>query len=86
MSRIAYFQPFSGVSGDMILGALVDVGLSLEDLSGGLRTLDLSGYRFQSETVRRGALRATRLASRKSIPGRSILFSCTSISAPRSLA
>ncbi len=26
--RIAFFDPFSGASGDMILGALIDAGLS----------------------------------------------------------
>src|SRR5216683_452619 len=34
--RIAYFDCFSGVSGDMCLGALVDTGLPLADLSEGL--------------------------------------------------
>ena len=28
MPRIAYFDPFSGASGNMILGALIDAGLS----------------------------------------------------------
>src|SRR5688500_7486872 len=36
-TRIAYFDCFSGISGDMTLGALVDAGLSLEDLAEGLR-------------------------------------------------
>ena len=30
--RIAYFDCFSGVSGDMILGALIDAGLELQQL------------------------------------------------------
>jgi len=30
--RIAYFDCFSGVSGNMILGALLDAGLPLDDL------------------------------------------------------
>ena len=30
--RVAYFDCFSGASGDMILGALVDAGLDLEAL------------------------------------------------------
>ena len=32
MINVAYFDCFSGVSGNMILGALLDAGLSLEDL------------------------------------------------------
>ena len=32
MTRVAYFDCFSGASGDMILGALLDAGLALEAL------------------------------------------------------
>jgi len=30
--RVAYFDCFSGASGDMILGSLLDAGLSFDDL------------------------------------------------------
>ncbi len=46
MTRIAYFDCFSGCSGDMILGALLDAGLSLEDLKAGLSSLDVGGYQL----------------------------------------
>lgn len=49
--RIAYFDPFSGASGDMILGALLDAGLSEAALRSDLGKIDLPGY---SMTVRRG--------------------------------
>lgn len=42
--RIAYFDCFSGASGDMLLGALLDAGLDLEDLKEDLRGLGLEGY------------------------------------------
>ena len=42
--RIAYFDCFSGASGDMILGALLDAGLSIERLRGELAKLHLSHY------------------------------------------
>ena len=39
--KIAYFDCFSGISGDMTLGALVDVGVPPEILTDGLATLKL---------------------------------------------
>ena len=49
--RIAYFDCFSGASGDMILGALMDAGLSVERLTGELAKLRLSHYRVKVEKV-----------------------------------
>jgi pyridinium-3,5-bisthiocarboxylic acid mononucleotide nickel chelatase len=60
MTRAAYFDCPSGVSGDMILGALLDAGLPLDDLCAALSTLPLEGYTLAAEPVRRGALGATR--------------------------
>lgn len=42
--KIAYFDCFSGASGDMILGSLMDAGLSLEKLKEELAKLHLSHY------------------------------------------
>ena len=61
MIRIAYFQPFSGASGDMVLGALVDAGLDPKAIEEGLRSLGVSGWRIQADKVLRGAFAATRL-------------------------
>ncbi|MBN1421914.1 MAG: nickel pincer cofactor biosynthesis protein LarC [Planctomycetes bacterium] len=61
MNRIAYLDPFSGASGDMILGALVDCGLeaaSLERMAGGL---GIGSVRIAAEPARRGAITAIRL-------------------------
>src|SRR5436305_9355205 len=60
MTRAAYFDCPSGVSGDMILGALLDAGLPLDDLRAALSTLPLEGYTLAAEQVRQGALGATR--------------------------
>ena len=55
---VAYFDCPSGVSGDMILGALVDAGLEPERLQGEVDRLGV-GARLRCETVDRCGLRAT---------------------------
>ena len=53
--KIAYFDCFSGASGDMILGALLDAGLPLEHLQQELAKLGLSHYDVRkSEVVKNG--------------------------------
>lgn len=61
MTRTAFFDCFSGISGDMVLGALVDCGLPVPALEAELRGLALDGWRIRAEEVRTGGLRATRL-------------------------
>jgi len=58
---IAYFDCFSGISGDMTLGALVDAGLPIDVLRQELAKLDLPGYTLSSEQVRRSGLAATKV-------------------------
>ena len=58
---IAYFDCFSGISGDMILGALVDAGLDFDALSGELRKLPLDGYRLTRKTVTRQYIAGTKI-------------------------
>jgi uncharacterized protein (TIGR00299 family) protein len=57
----AFIDTFSGVSGDMLLGALVDVGLSLEELQAALDTLGVEGLRLSSTSERRNGIGATRV-------------------------
>jgi len=61
VSRILYFDCGSGIAGDMLLGALVDLGLPIDLLRSALATLPLKDYRVESSVVRRGSLRATRV-------------------------
>jgi pyridinium-3,5-bisthiocarboxylic acid mononucleotide nickel chelatase len=61
MPRAIYFDCPSGASGDMILGALVDVGVSLDALRQELARLALPGWRLTAREVRRGAFRATKV-------------------------
>ena len=58
-SRIAYFDCFSGISGDMVLGALVDAGAELREIESGLRGLGLENWSISAEKVQRGAIFAT---------------------------
>ncbi|MBH0192582.1 MAG: DUF111 family protein [Nitrospira sp.] len=61
MGRHLHFDCFSGVSGDMILGALVSAGLSWTQLVSGLKRLRLKGYSLRKRDVHRGALHATKV-------------------------
>jgi hypothetical protein len=56
-----HFDCFSGISGDMVLGALVDAGLPIRQLAEGLAALPVSGYRLRAKPVLRGAIRATKV-------------------------
>ena len=58
--RVAYLDMFSGVSGDMLLGACLDAGVPLADLEGALALLDLDGVRLSTERVERHGIAATR--------------------------
>src|SRR5213594_1433562 len=60
MSRVVYFDCFSGISGDMLLGALLDAGLPLDELKRALGSLAVSGYDIEAEQVLRAGVSATR--------------------------
>jgi uncharacterized protein (TIGR00299 family) protein len=57
--RIAYLNCFSGISGDMIIGALIDAGLKKERLEKELNKLNLSGYRLEVKKVVKKGISAT---------------------------
>ncbi len=57
--QIAYFDCFSGVSGDMILGALIDAGLDFHQLKSELSKLKISGYTLKTEKTTRKSLSGT---------------------------
>ena len=58
--KIAYIDCFSGISGDMFLGALIDAGLPFEALKEALLTLPLEGYRLETAREDRHHLFGTR--------------------------
>ena len=55
---IAYFDCFSGISGDMTLGAFFDLGVPVEWLQDRLETLPLTGFEVLAETVSRNGIQA----------------------------
>jgi pyridinium-3,5-bisthiocarboxylic acid mononucleotide nickel chelatase len=59
--RAVHFDCPSGASGDMILGALVDAGASIDALRTELKKLALPGWEISAREVRRGAFRATKV-------------------------
>src|SRR5229473_4154108 len=63
MSRLLYLDCFSGISGDMVLGALIDAGLPLQDLRGALGSLAMPGYDVSATRVLRAGLSATRFVA-----------------------
>jgi uncharacterized protein (TIGR00299 family) protein len=59
--KIAYFDLVAGASGDMILSALVDAGLPLDDLRAALGALHLDEFDLTAERVMRGPFSATHI-------------------------
>ena len=57
--KLAYFDCFSGISGDMTLGALVDAGVSLDRLREQLRGLEILGWEISSEKVWKNGMSST---------------------------
>src|SRR5258705_6625075 len=57
--KVAYFDCFSGISGDMTLGALVDAGCDLGLVRSGLQGLQVPGWTISSEKVWKNGMSAT---------------------------
>jgi len=58
---IAYFDCFSGISGDMILGALIDLGFPLGELINSLEFLNLSADQITARVEERKGLKGIRV-------------------------
>jgi len=59
--KLAYFDCFSGISGDMCLGALVDAGMPLKKIEQGLKKLPVAGYTLSEGKVKRASLSCTKV-------------------------
>ena len=60
--RILYFDCFSGASGDMVLGALIDAGVPLDDIRRALGSLAITPDSVWTERVVRAGVRATKFS------------------------
>jgi hypothetical protein len=60
VTRIAYLDCFSGISGDMLLGALLDAGVDVGALHSELAKLNTPGWSLRAEDVRRSGIAATK--------------------------
>jgi uncharacterized protein (TIGR00299 family) protein len=61
VGRAVEVDCFSGASGDMLLGAIVDAGVPVDQLRDGLGALELTGWRLQAETASQHGIRGTRV-------------------------
>src|SRR5262249_18934929 len=61
---IAYLDTFSGISGDMTVGALLDLGLPIERVREAVDVLGLAGVEVWAERTERSAIAATKFQVR----------------------
>ena len=60
MARAAWFHCFSGIAGDMALGALLDAGADEDAIRKALGALAIDGWELDVSRVQRGGVRSTR--------------------------
>lgn len=58
--KILYFDCFSGISGDMTIGAFLDIGVDFEYLKNELLKLNLSGYSLKCEKILKNGILSTK--------------------------
>lgn len=61
MTTLLHVDGAAGISGDMTLGALVDVGVPVERLREGLASLRMTGWSLEASRVTKGGIAATRV-------------------------
>jgi len=67
--KIAYFDCFAGIAGDMTLGALLDCGVPLDALRAGLSSLPVEGWNIETQAVLKSGIHG--LSVRISLDGKS---------------
>ncbi|MBC8457720.1 MAG: nickel pincer cofactor biosynthesis protein LarC, partial [Deltaproteobacteria bacterium] len=60
--KIAYLDCFSGVSGDMFVGSLLDAGLPIEELESIISGLNIDGYKISAKKEERNNIFGTRFS------------------------
>jgi hypothetical protein len=63
--RILYYDCFSGISGDMNLGAMIDLGIEKEFITGELNKLNLKGWELIAEKDQRHGIHGTKVTIRQ---------------------
>ncbi|MEZ6084843.1 MAG: nickel pincer cofactor biosynthesis protein LarC [Phycisphaerae bacterium] len=58
--KVLYFDCFNGAAGDMLAGALIDSGVSIERIQTELRALNVSGYTVEAQGIRKQGFAATK--------------------------
>jgi pyridinium-3,5-bisthiocarboxylic acid mononucleotide nickel chelatase len=59
--KIAYFDCFSGISGDMTLGALIDLGVSVDLIQSGIRSMGLESITITANVIKKAGFRAVHI-------------------------
>ena len=59
--KIAYFDCFSGIAGDMALAALLDCGAPLDALKADLASLDVAGWDIRADDVLRAGIHGVKV-------------------------
>jgi uncharacterized protein (TIGR00299 family) protein len=62
--KAAYFEPFSGIAGDMVVGALLDAGASFEVVKAAVAAIPVEGIEVRVRPVAKGALACTKFEVR----------------------
>ena len=62
--KVLYFDCFAGAAGDMVLGALIDAGVALEDVRRALGSLAIAPATVWTERVTRTGISATKFCVR----------------------
>ena len=57
--KVLYFDCFSGISGDMVLGAFIDLGIDPIFLESELKKLNLDGFRIEAERILKSGISGT---------------------------
>lgn len=60
--RTLYFDCFSGASGDMLAGALIDAGADFEEVRAGLESLQVGGFTVAADKVNKRGIVATQFS------------------------
>ncbi|MFH0771458.1 MAG: nickel pincer cofactor biosynthesis protein LarC [Candidatus Omnitrophota bacterium] len=60
MKKILYLDCYSGISGDMFLGSLIELGLNIDYLTSELRKIKIKNYKLECRKVKRNGIAGTK--------------------------